>query len=193
MRKTTPIPHPKLRSSLSHETMLSTVELLTENKGDGSSLPWAQHHEGVREPLRERGVLEAVMAVMGVAVNWLGVHVCEVLRGDGGEGHNMHLSIIWNSRKRRGLDCSMGIDGLQTEHLPETICDFYRLVALGVTRTTTRLNGRNDLNAIQAIPAANGRRGRVVKEIGSRADSISGGDYGNAEGNRIHAGCLGFL
>lgn len=133
------------------------------------------------------------MAVVGVAVNWLGIHVCKVLRGDGREGHHVHLSIIWNSRKRRGLDCSMGFDGLQAEHLPETICDFYRLVALGVARTTTRFNGRSDLNAIQAIPAANGRRGRVVEETTGGADLISRRDYGNAEGYRIHAGCLGFL
>ena len=152
------------------------------------------------------------MAVVGVAVNWLGAHVRKVLRGNGREGHNMHLSIIWNSRKRGGLDCferrrkefvmivervvldcGMGPDRLQTEQLSETIRDFYRLVALGVARTTTMLSGSGDLNAIQAISAANGRRGRVVEEFAGRADLISGRDYGNAEGYRIHAGCLGFL
>ena len=46
---------------------------------------------------------------------------------------------------------------------------------------------------IQAIPAANRRRGRVVEEIAGRADLISRGDYGNAERYRIHAGCLEFL
>ena len=210
MRKTTPIPHPKSRPSLSHKILLSAVEPLTENKSDGSAFPWTQHHEGVRQPLHERGVLEAVVAVVGVAVNWLGAHVRNVLRGDGREGHNMHLS-IWNTRKRCGLDCfkrgnelgvvvgrvvldsGMVFDGLQTEHLSETVRDFHRLVALGVTRTTARLNGRGDLNPIQAISAANGRRGRVVEEFAGGADLISGRDYGNAEGYRIHAGCLGFL
>ena len=187
------------------------MEPLTENKSDGSTLPWAQHHEGVGQPLHERGILEAVMAVVGVAMNWLGAHVRKVLRGNGREGHNMHLSIIWNSRKRGGFDCfdrrkefvmivervvfdcCVGPDRLQTEQLSETIRDFYRLVALGVARTTTMLSGRGDLNAIQAVSAANRRRGRVVEEFAGMADLISGRDYGNAEGYRIHAGYLGFL
>lgn len=188
--------------------MLSADKPLTENKSNGSTLPWAQHHEGVRQPLHERGVLEAVVAVVGVAVNWLGAHVCKVLCRNGRERHNMHLSIIWNSRKRRGLerrrnelgmtvdrvvlDCGVGLDGLQTKPLSETIGDIYRLVILGVARTTM-LNGRGDLDSIQAIPAANGRRGRVVEEFAGRADVISGRDYGNAEGYRVHAGYLGLL
>jgi len=147
------------------------------------------------------------MAVVGVAVNLLGAHVYKVLRRNGREGHNMHLSIIRNTRKRRGLecfkgrrkevgmvvermvlDCSMGFDGLQAKQLSETIRDFYRLAALGVTRTTTMLNRRGDLYTIQAISAANGRRGRVVEEFAGVADLIIGRDYGNAEGYRVHAG-----
>jgi hypothetical protein len=79
------------------------MEPLTENKSDGSAFPRAQHHEGVCQPPRERGISEAVMAVVGVAVNWLGAQVRKVLHGDGREGHDMHLSIL-NSRKRRGLE-----------------------------------------------------------------------------------------
>jgi hypothetical protein len=62
------------------------------------------------------------------------------------------------------LDCGVGFDRLQTEQLPETIGDFYRLVALGVARAT-RLNGRGDLHTIQAISAANGRRGGLSKNL----------------------------
>ena len=39
----------------------------------------------------------------------------------------------------------------------------------------------SNLNAIQAILAANGRKGIVVKEVPGRGDSISGRDYGKAE------------
>jgi hypothetical protein len=88
------------------------------------------------------------------------------------------------------LDCGVSFDRLQTEQLPETIGDFYRLVVLGVARAT-RLNGRGDLHTIQAISAVNGRR--VVEEFAGGTDLISGGDYSNAEGRRIHAGCLGFF
>jgi len=48
------------------------VSPLTENESDGSALPTAQHHEAVRQPSHERGVLEVVMTVVGVVVNWLG-------------------------------------------------------------------------------------------------------------------------
>ena len=148
------------------------------------------------------------MAVVRVAVNWLSAHVRNILRGDGREGHKVHLPIIRNRREGRGLerrdefgmivdrvmfDGSMSFNGLETEQLPETIRDLYRLVALGVARAVVRLNGRGDLNAIQATLAANGTSGRVLEELAGLADLISGRDYGNAEGHRIHTGCLEFL
>ena len=62
-----------------------------------------------------------------------------------------------------------------------------------MARATTGFGGGNNLDAVQAILAANGRSGSVVEELAGRADLISRGDYRNAEGYRIHAGCLEFL
>ena len=76
----------------------------------------------------------------------------------------------------------MSFDGLETEQLPGMICNLYCLGALGVAQTVVRLNGRGDLNAIQATLTANGR---VLKELASVADLISGRDYGNVEGHHI--------
>jgi len=210
MRKTTPIPHPRSRPSLSHEIISPTVELLTENKSDGSALPWSQHNEGVRKPLHERGAPQAVVAVVGVAMNWHGAHVLNVLDGNGGEGHEVHFPVIRIKRNRHKvdrfegdeigvivakvmLDGRVSFDGLETQQLPEPIRNFYCFVALGVARAAMRLDGRSDLDAIQAILTANGRSGRVVEEFAGGADLISGRDYGNAERYRIHAGCLEFL
>jgi len=52
--------------------------------------------------------------------------------------------------------------------------------------------GRNDLDAIQPILAANGSGGRAVEKLAGRAYFITGGYQGNAEGYRVHAGCLDF-
>jgi len=143
------------------------------------------------------------VAVVGVAVNWHGAHVLQVLEGDGGEGHDIHLPVIGNTRSRHGCDFlnrklamikgRTGFDGLETEKLPEAVRDVYRGVAHGVARAAARLGRRGDLNMIQAIPAANGRSGRVIEEFAGRTDFISRGDYGNAEGYCVHAGCLRFL
>jgi len=142
-----------------------------------------------------------------VAVDWHGAHVLQVLHGDGGEGHDVHLPVTGN-RGRHGRDLLdrklVMIDrvraegrtsfyGLKTEHLSEAIRDVCRGVAHRVARAAERFGGRGDLNTIQAIPAANGRGGRVVEVFAGRADLISRGDYGNAEGHRIHAGYLWFL
>ena len=133
------------------------------------------------------------MTVVGVAVNWLGAHV---LHRNGREWYDMHSSIT-SGRSRRGRHAfgrnQVRIDGLQTKQLPETIRDVYRGFAHGVAPAARRLHGRADLNMIQAIPPANGRRGRVVEEFVGRPDLISRRYYGNTEGNRIHGGCLGFL
>jgi len=108
MRKTTPIPHPKPRSSFSHEILLSIVEPLTENEGDGSAFPRSQHHESVRQPLNERGVPEAVVTVVGVAMNWLGAHVLQIFHRNRREGHDVHLPVTGSSRKRHGAHAFNG-------------------------------------------------------------------------------------
>jgi len=69
------------------------MSLLTENESDGSALPTAQHREAVRQPFHERSVLEAVVTVVGVAVNWLGAQVLHVLQ-EHGSGHDVHLPVI---------------------------------------------------------------------------------------------------
>ena len=75
------------------------------------------------------------------------------------------------------LGGGMGFDLLETEQLPETIGHSDCGVTHGVARTTTAsIGGRDDLDAIQPILAANGRSGRVVEEIAGRADLITGGD-----------------
>ena len=156
----------------------------------------------MRQPLHKRGILEAVVAVMEVAVNWHGARVLNVLHRNGTEGHNVHLPVIGRRHgcnKRNELrmvvggvvlDGSMNSDGLETEQLPEAIRDLYPGVALCVAWAATDLDGRGDLNAIQAIA---GRNGRGVEEFTGRAYLISRGNQCNAEGCRIHAGCLGFL
>jgi hypothetical protein len=149
----------------------------------------------VRQPLYERCLLEAVVAVMGVAVNRLGT---QVLHGYRREGHDMQLSVADDRRGRHVvnrnqvvmIDGSVSCDGLQTEHLPETVRDVYRGFAHGVAGAATRFDGRRNLNAIQAILAANRRRGIVVEEVPGRPDLISGGDYGKTEGYRIHGSCF---
>ena len=78
-------------------------------------------------------------------------------------------------------DGGVSRDGLQTERLLETVRDVYCGFAYGVTGAATRLDWRSNLNVIQAILAANKRRGIVVEEVPGRADLISGGDYGMAE------------
>lgn len=181
---------------------MSTVGLLTEDEGDGSTLPATQHHEGMRQPLHERGVLETVVAVMGVAVNWRCAHALHVFCGSS-DGQDVHLPVV---RKRRGhgRDASNGhqlgvvgvrrtsLDLLETEQLPETVGHSYGGVA-HVAWAATSLGGRNDLNTVQAIVPADGRSGGVVEELSGGADLIRRGDYGNAEGHRIHAGWLRFL
>lgn len=143
------------------------------------------------------------MAVVGVAVNWLDARVREVLYGNGREWHDAHLPVVKDrggldrpKRDKLGmivggmmLDSRGDVDGVETEQLPETVCDVYRLVVLGVAWAATRLNGRVGLNGIQATLSANGRSGSIAKELVCFADMISGRDYGNAEGHRIHAGC----
>ena len=91
------------------------------------------------------------------------------------------------------IDGRVSIDGFQTKQLSETVRDAYRSFAHGVTSVAMRLNGRDNLNAIQAFLAANGRRGRIIEETRGRAKFIMGGDYGNTERYRIHGGCLGIL
>jgi hypothetical protein len=168
----------------------SIVGLLTENEGDDSAFPWTQYHEGVRQPLHERGVLEVVVAVVGVAVNWRGAHVLCVLQR-GVDGHDVDPSVVRDRRKGHGCDVSdgrMSFDFLETEQLPEAVRDVYS----GVAWAATSLGGRNDLDAIQAIFATNGGSGGIVEVFAGRADLITGGDYGNSEGYRIHAGCRDF-
>jgi len=130
--------------------------------------------------------------VVRVAVGWDGAHVLQVLRGNGVEGHDMHLPVIGRSiRGRNVLNSEPGIiegrvmvDGrtsFETEQLPEAVRDVFRGVAYVVARAAARSNGRYDLNAIQAILTENGRSEMVV----GRTDLISRGDY---DGYRIHAG-----
>ena len=71
------------------------------------------------------------------------------------------------------FNSSMSFDGLETEQPPETIRDLYCLAALGVARMVVRLNGRGDLNAIRATPAANGTSGRVLEELAGDASIYS--------------------
>lgn len=173
MRKMAPIPHPESHGQgSSHKTQHSPsmTELLTENEGYGSALPWSQQHEGVRQSFNERGLLEAVMAVVGMAVNWLGVHA---LHGNGREGHDRHSYIVdrWSGAGYHVLNRNKVrmIDGLQSKQLPETVRDVYRSFTHGVACAATRLDGRGDLNAIQAIL---GRRGRVVEIFPGRTNLI---------------------
>jgi len=83
------------------------------------------------------------------------------------------------------VDSRVSVDRLQTKQLPETIRDVYRGFAHGVACATARFNGRGDLNTIQVILTARGRRGRVVEEVPGRSNLIRRGDYGNAERYRI--------
>ena len=48
-------------------------------------------------------MLEVVVGVVGVAMNWLSTCVHDILCRDGREGYNVHLSIIWNRKKVRGF------------------------------------------------------------------------------------------
>lgn len=139
--------------------------LLTKNKSDSPALPWSQQHEGMRQPFHERGPLEVVMVVVGMAVNWL---IAQVLQRNEGEGHNVDCSVTRQSRRVvhavnrnhiRMIDGCVSLDGFQTEQLSETVGNVYRSVAHGVARAAARLGGRSDLDAIQAIFPANGRRG----------------------------------
>ena len=73
------------------------------------------------------------------------------------------------------LGGGMGFDPLETEQLPETIghsCG----VTPGVTRTAASIGGRDDLDVIQHILAANGRSGWVAEDDAGRADWITGRD-----------------
>jgi len=53
------------------------------------------------------------------------------------------------------LDGRASFDLVETEQLPETIGESDCGVAHGVPRATTGLSGRDDLNAIQSVLAAN--------------------------------------
>ena len=132
--------------------------------------------------------------MVGMTVNRLGAHVLHL---DGREGHDVHSSVAnrWSGRGRHAFNRNQVrmIDGLKTKQLPETVCYVNRSVARRMTPAAARLGGRGDLNAIEAILAADGRRGRVVEEIPGRTNLISRGDYGNTEGYRVHGGCLGFF
>jgi hypothetical protein len=64
---------------------------------------------------------------------------------------------------------------------------------VGVASAATRLHGRGDLNAIQAILAGNGRRGTVVEEFPGGPNLIRRRDYGNAERYCIQGGCWIFV
>ena len=137
------------------------------------------------QPLDERGLLKAVMAVVGVAVDGLSVRILHR------EGHNVHCSVARDGRNMRGHHAfervwmNDGFDWLQAEELSETVRDVYRGFAHGMAWAAMGLSGRE---AIQAILVVNGRRGRIVEEISSRSDSINGGYYGNPEGYRIDCG-----
>jgi len=139
----------------------------------------------MRQPLNERSPLEAVMAVVRVAVNRLCVHI---VHRNGREGHNVNCSVARDRRvghafdrdQVRMIDGGIRHDGFQTEQLSETVGNFYRGFVHGVAWTATRLGGRSDLDAIQAVLATNGRRGGFVEEIIGRPNLISRGDYGNA-------------
>ena len=90
---------------------------LTENEGDCSALPTAQHREAMSQPLHERGVLETVVAVVGVAVNWL--DVLYVLQGHGG-GHDVHLPVLQDGMEGQDVHLPVirvGMEG-QNMHLP---------------------------------------------------------------------------
>ena len=140
----------------------------------------------MQEPLYERRLLEAVVAVMGVAMNRLGT---QVLHGYWRKRHDMQLFVaddrrgchVVNRNRVVMSDGSVNRDGLQAEHLLETVRDLYCGFAHGVAGVATRLDGRNNLNAIQAILAANGRWEIVVEEVPGRGDLISGRDYGKVE------------
>ena len=121
------------------------------------------------------------MAVVRVAVNRLCVHI---VHRNGGEGHNVDCSVArgrWSRRvghafdrnQVRMIDGGIRHDGFQTEQLSETVGDFYRSFVHGVAWTATGLAGRSDLDAIQAVLATNGRRGRFVEEIIGRPNLIS--------------------
>ena len=138
------------------------------------------------------------MAVVGMAMNRLSARV---LQWNWREGDGMDSSIAadgWNrggphafNRNQVWMTASrVCVDGLQTKQLPETVRDVNRSFAHGVACAVTGLNGRGDLNPIQAILTANGRRGRVAKEFPCRPNLIRRGDYGNAERYRIHGACL---
>ena len=125
---------------------------------------------------------------------------------DRDEGLDVHLSIAWGRHGRNAFDGDqfsvMGVtvmldgrtrfDLVETKQLPETIGNSYCGVAHRVAWATTGLDGRNDLDAIQPILAANGSGGRAVEKLAGRAYFITGEYQGNAEGYRVHAGCLDF-
>jgi len=106
------------------------------------------------------------------------------------EGQDMHLAVVRNGRGRNAfdgnqfgvmgvvvmLDGRMSFDLLETEQLSETIGESDCGVTHRVARATTGFNGRDDLDAIQPILAANRRRGWVVEELAGRADLIIGRD-----------------
>jgi hypothetical protein len=73
------------------------------------------------------------------------------------------------------LGSRMSFDLVETEQLPETIGDTNCGVAHRVARATTGFGGRNDLNTIQPILAANGRSGWAVEKLAGRAYLITGG------------------
>jgi hypothetical protein len=138
------------------------------------------------------------MGVVGVAVDRLSIHI---LDSDRREGHDVHLPVASDRRNTRGrhafkrnqvwmIDGGVRLDGLQTEHLSETVGDAYGSFSHRMTRAATRLSGRRDLYTIKAIFAADGRRGRIVEEVSRRCDVIRGGNYSNPVGYCIHGGCF---
>ena len=141
------MPHPKSRSLLSHMILLSTVGRLTENECDGSAFPTAQRHEGMRQPHHERGIVEAVVAVVRVAVNWRGARVPHVP-----DRQDVHLPVV-NRRKGHGrdgtsrqqlgmtevrvmLDGGMSFNLVKAEQLPEPVGNVYGRAAHGMARAT---------------------------------------------------------
>ena len=130
-------------------------------------------------------------------MNWRGAHVLDILHGNRGGRQDIHRLIRSEGRNEFGmimdrviLDCRVRLDGLESEQLPQTIRHFHRFVALGVARTATRLDRRNNLDAIQSILTVNRRSGVIVDEFDGGVNLISGRNCGNAEGYCVHAGCL---
>jgi len=63
------------------------------------------------------------------------------------------------------VDGRVSFDLVETERLPETIGESDCGVAHGVPRATTGSSGRDDLNAIQSVLAANGAAGGLSKKL----------------------------